>query len=337
MIMSHRAERHRSACFATRVAIRPFALQPRAPITQRSRLGTATSLSLLIVALFAPSLPAQAQARSEIAATGAAATVDPTRIAIADGIARGTDLIAYRLAPPGPVGDRRPAVVALHGCGGLFRTERDQAGQLGARHAAWAELLAADGYIVLMPDSFGSRGLAGQCTVQDRSITPRIRADDANRAAEWLARQPDVDPARIAILGWSNGGSTVLRAIDAGRAPSGVEWTAAIAFYPGCRPLLARDGWAPRLSVDILIGGADDWTPPAACEALAKAHAERIRLTVYPGAYHGFDAPTGSVRIRTGVTYSAAGDGRVHVGPDPTARALAIAEVRRRLASAFAR
>jgi poly(3-hydroxybutyrate) depolymerase len=52
-----------------------------------------------------------------------------------------------------------PAVVALHGCTGLF----DKQGDLIAREAAWGQLLTARGYVVLFPDSFGPRGVASDC------------------------------------------------------------------------------------------------------------------------------------------------------------------------------
>ena len=42
-----------------------------------------------------------------------------------------------------------PAIVALHGCGGPFP----------ARDQQWRDLLVAAGHQVLLPDSFGSRGL----------------------------------------------------------------------------------------------------------------------------------------------------------------------------------
>ena len=48
-----------------------------------------------------------------------------------------------------------PAVVALHNCTGL----NNSAGTFGARYRDWGERLAKNGYVVLMPDSHGSRGL----------------------------------------------------------------------------------------------------------------------------------------------------------------------------------
>src|SRR5262245_17353733 len=73
-----------------------------------------------------------------------------------------------------------PAVVALHGCGGV----NGRSGSLSARHADWADRLVAAGFIVLFPDSFGSRGATGQqCTTRDRVTRPsRERVGDANAA-----------------------------------------------------------------------------------------------------------------------------------------------------------
>src|SRR5262245_32057076 len=59
--------------------------------------------------------------------------------------------VLFRPAGPGPF----PAVVGLHGCGGLV----NRAGTLGARYRDWAERLVGAGFVVLYPDSFGSRGL----------------------------------------------------------------------------------------------------------------------------------------------------------------------------------
>lgn len=105
-----------------------------------------------------------------------------------------------------------PAVVALHGCGGLFRRD----GRLAARDADWAERLAELGYAVMFPDSFNPRGFREICTSTGdvRPIRPRHRVADAIAATSWLARQPFIDGNRIALIGWSNGGTTVLMAAD---------------------------------------------------------------------------------------------------------------------------
>jgi dienelactone hydrolase len=226
-------------------------------------------------------------------------------------------------------GKPAPAVVALHGCGGLFNKN----GDMSSRHEDWAERFVAAGYVVLFPDSFGPRGIESICNTRERRIVPRERGADAAAAADWLAAQPFVDKERIAVLGWSNGGSSVLWAVGGVHKPENGEWRTAIAFYPGCRVPAESARWVPRFKPYVLIGSADNWTPPAPCRKLAERDA--VRLIEYPGAVHGFDAPNSPRRTRTGTAYSATGDGNVEVGTDPKARTAAIKEVMTILAEAF--
>ncbi len=109
---------------------------------------------------------------------------------------------------------------------------------------------------------------------------------DAFAAAEWLARRSDVDAGRMGLLGWSNGGTSVLSAARDIRKPRGVEFKTAIAFYPGCR-VMAEQGFRPRIPVTILHGLADDWTPAAPCQSL-----NGVTFVGYPEAHHDFDHPT---------------------------------------------
>jgi dienelactone hydrolase len=229
----------------------------------------------------------------------------------------------FRPEGPGPF----PAVVALHGCGGLFARD----GKLRARETDWAGRLVEDGYLVLFPDSFTARGLKEICTSRSRSIFPRDRADDAAAAAQWLARQPFVDARRLALMGWSHGAMTVLWTVRPGFMREGADFQLAIAFYPGCRQIARDASWRPRLPLTLLVGGADDWTDPGPCRALAR----RTGFTIieYPGAYHGFDAPNSPVRLRKGL--GAVKGGEAHVGTDPAARAGAIREAMSLLAAAL--
>jgi dienelactone hydrolase len=241
-----------------------------------------------------------------------AAALEPVSFQSADGAA----INALYEAPGGR--GRHPAVVLLHGCGGRDRAN----GTLQPRHAEWAELLLARGYAVLLPESFASRGQGSQCGVRDRAILPRReRRADAIGARAFLAARPEIDPARIALLGWSHGGSTTLWTAD---VPG---FAAFVAFYPGCTALGREPRWAPTAPLLLLIGQADDWTPPHPCRALAAGAGPRLAYVEYPGAFHGFDAPDQPVRLRTGLAFSVRGDGTAHVGTDPAARADALRRV----------
>lgn len=236
------------------------------------------------------------------------------------------DGVLYRPAGPGPF----PAVVALHGCGGLWREN----GKLSLRHSDWGERLAEAGYIVLMPDSYGSRGLGSQCGVKELTVRPgRERVADAMAARRWLQTRGDVQKDAVALLGWSGGGSTILTAVRSDRRPADMlpDFTRAIAFYPGCRTQSESDSFRARLPVLMLMGDADDWTPPAPCDFLARAarsRGENVELVLYPGALHDFDHPRLEVKERTDLAYSANGNGKAMVGTNPAARDDAIQRVK---------
>ncbi len=223
----------------------------------------------------------------------------------------GVQLQAKLFLPAGAA--TAPAIVALHGCGGPLRRRDD----------GWAKLLAAQGHAVLLPDSFASRGLQPDCKDSTHGAAAYgVRRQDALAAAAWLRAQPYAPPGGIILLGWSDGGTTVLASIAAAPdLPPGLLRGAA-AFYPACTRTARKAGWQPTVPLLILIGAKDDWTPTVPCQALAKAH-PRIKLTLYPGAFHDFDVPRDPLHRITGLPYTKNGDGTAHAGENPAARAAA--------------
>ena len=221
---------------------------------------------------------------------------------------------AYTTPPYAP---KAPAVVALHGCGGPW----------ARRDKQWQGILSGAGHPSVFPDSFGSRGLGSQCKVTERIVHPgRERRADAVAAVTWLAAQPETPPGGVVVMGWSNGGSTVLAAAGEGVMPAGAV-RGFVAFYPGCRLYAERKNWAPSAPMLILMGESDDWTPAAPCHALAARFPDRITLVTYPGAYHDFDVLGLPVRVRSGLSYTAGKEGVAHSGTDPAGREDAIARV----------
>ena len=238
----------------------------------------------------------------------------------------GVVLRAHWLPAEGP--ERRPAVLALHGCGGLYA----KGGGLAERYRETADRLHAAGYAVLMPDSFGSRGLREICQTRyrERSVDVAQRAQDARAALAWLASQPQVDAQRIGVMGWSNGATTTLTLLEQRRAhPEAGESpiAGAAVFYPGCGPLAKRQAVLENAPVLMLLGALDDWTPPQPCADFARSLQMRsgsdVTVQVYEGSYHGFDG-TVPVRLRTDVPNGTSAQG-VHQGGNPEARAKSLA------------
>ena len=226
----------------------------------------------------------------------------------------GVELRAELLLPEGvPVA---PAVVALHGCGGPY-PQRD---------AQWGEWLRRHGHIVLFPDSFGSRGLGSQCREARRAVTASgLRRRDALAAAQWLFDRPGTPPGGVVLLGWSDGGSTVLAAgRDTAKRRGLIRGL--VAFYPGCGAAARLGGWQPVAPMLLLHGEADDWTPIRPCRHLAEEVGAALTFVAYPGAWHNFDVDI-PVRQMRNIPSSQRGDGIVHTGGDPAARADAMARV----------
>src|SRR5262245_4395075 len=90
----------------------------------------------------------------------------------------------YKPEGAGPV----PAVIAMHDCSGLTNA----AGRVNAKYREWAQLLVRDGFVVLFPESYRSRGLSNQCNVRNRTVRPEHElVDDANASRRWLSQRPE--------------------------------------------------------------------------------------------------------------------------------------------------
>jgi dienelactone hydrolase len=229
-----------------------------------------------------------------------------------------------------------PAVVLLHGCGGTYNGK----GALSQRALDYAHLLNDHGMHALVLDSLTPRGEKELCTqrIGTRRVTQANRRLDALAAVEWIAHRPDVDARRIGLMGWSNGGSTVLAALSLRHADVAAASTRpafAVAFYPGCESDLKR-GFETRTHLLMLVGEADDWTPAAPCHELAhQARGISPEIEGYAGAFHGFDSAT-SVRLRRDVPNGANPGQGVHVGGNAAAWAASRERLLRFLAQPFA-
>lgn len=241
-------------------------------------LGTLSPLRAEPVASLADGRTGRVEFRSET-------PNGPTELVRRTYPAAGT-VIVGTLALPQNIDGRMPAMVLAHGSGGTLRGRED----------AWAARLNALGIATFVVDSFAPRGL--QSTSRDQSrLSTMANLADALAALRLLATHPRIDPARIGVMGFSRGGQvalySALEPLRQGMIDGELRFAAHVALYPSCSiPYRARRlSGAPIL---MLLGGADDYTPAAACRAYADWFAARgvpVQLVAYEGAYHDFDIP----------------------------------------------
>ena len=205
-----------------------------------------------------------------IAAVAGCATTGsdfPIRTTAPNGLPDRIPATVDRPAGPGPF----PAIVVLHDCSGVGP-------QSSGAPARWSRELVAHGYVVVIPDSFTTRGHPdGVCTDASPTraeVSPSRRVYDVYAALAYARTLPFVDGRRVGLMGGSHGGTTTLQAMLAPASAGEPLATArqggflgAVALYPSCRVTLGDwhgDGsgaYRPVAPVLILVGDKDDWTP----------------------------------------------------------------------------
>lgn len=264
----------------------------------------------LIAACLALAAPAIAQDEADTPAPDETQAADATHVTVEPVTFRSTDgsstIRGYLFRSAGLDG-RLPAIVMLHGRAGAYSTRANgtyDATTLSARHRAWGILWARQGYAALMVDDFGplgfpqgfGRGTYDQRPAELNEVTRRPL--HAYGALRYLRSRPDIDPRRIGLMGWSNGGSTTLAAMadDKVGDMSVHGFRAAVSLYPGCglHRAYEREGYRPYAPVRLFIGTADEEVSPESCRALVQRSRRRggdIEAVFYDGAEHSFDTP----------------------------------------------
>jgi dienelactone hydrolase len=143
-------------------------------------------------------------------------------------------------------------------------------------------------------DSFKPRGVtttvANQAAVRDADMLA-----DAVAVLKALAQRPDIDPARIGLIGFSKGGTVAIKAAlrhymrDAGDA----KFALLLGLYPWCgeMPMDFSSAGAPLV---MLLGANDKYVGTQSCREHAnkfQAAGGNLTLHVYDGAGHDWDFP----------------------------------------------
>jgi len=200
--------------------------------------------------------------------------------------------IAGELRLPASAAPKMPAVVMLHGDAGAI-----------ANQVIWIEDLNAIGIAVFTLDSFSGRDAVSpddRVTSMPDSVGGGARVVDAERALALLAKHPRIDPARIAVMGFSSGGRAARVAAQTRFASAygtpGLRFAAYIAFYPPCNIKLVGDTAVEPGPLRIFHGADDRVTSADAC----RRYVERLRAAGADATLTTYRAPiTASTTSRT--------------------------------------
>ena len=224
---------------------------------------------------------------------------------------------------PGGTADPVPAVILLHGCGGLRQVQ-----------PAYATDLLDAGYGVITVDSNSARGI-GRFAAMSQVCTAlrlwgRERAADIEAALAIARDDPRIDADRLALIGWSHGGWTVLDALDyagEGRMPPALHGAerppldgirSAILLYPYCGFPVRADGrdFPEAIRLHAILAENDVVAPPGDCQQLfqrAQSRGHPVDHTLWPDLTHAFDEPDGPPDPRMEYDAEAAARARAHV------------------------
>ena len=187
--------------------------------------------------------------------------------------------------PQGTTG-RVPAVIILHGAGGLV-----------ASNELWSRILNAMGVATFAIDSHSGRNL-DNISANQGSLGFFAYTLDAYRAQELLAAHSRIDPGRIALMGTSRGGRGALYASlrrFRDTWASGRDFAAYIPLYAACEsPSVIGEEDVSSRPIRQFHGASDDVVSIAPCRRFyerLRANGRDAQLTEFPNVWHLFDNP----------------------------------------------
>jgi dienelactone hydrolase len=214
----------------------------------------------------------------------------------------GVNLRGYLAFDEKAVG-RRPGVLVFHeGLG------------LGDFAMTRARMLAELGYVAFAADMFGERrqarnlqevaNLVGDLRSQPEMLRARGRA-----ALAVLAALPQVEPSKMAAIGFCFGGSVVLEL-----ARDGADLKAVVSFHGALATQMPAIAGQVKASVLVLTGADDPLAPPDQVRAfedeMRHAEVRDWQVVSYGNTLHGFSNPAADGSMMRTAMYNAQADRR---------------------------
>jgi len=216
---------------------------------------------------------------------------------------QGETVLEGYLAYDDAVKGKRPGVLVIHEWKGLGPYEKARADQLAALgYVAFAADIYGKGVRPATPELASAE--AGKYRGADRSL---MRARAA-AGLEKLASFNEVDPDRLAVIGYCFGGTAALEL-----ARSGAKLKGAVSFHGGLDTPIPADALKIRGKVLVLHGADDPHVPPAQVASfqqemrMAKVDWQMI---YYGGAVHSFSNINSGNDPSKGAAYNEKADRR---------------------------
>ena len=238
--------------------------------------------------------PSQSEIEAEVEKTPAEKTVSDNETtfsekhAIKFESAGKVEIFGKYLAPPKP---GSPAVLLLH----QWQSSRKA-------YDAFGEQMQGKGFAVLAIDG---RGFGESVKTTDGETIPVSRDDEAvaamktdvAKAVEWLAKQPDIDPKRIGIVGASYGSSIGLMHAAENKDIKAMALLSPGLNYFGNMPTEpAIKSYGDRAL--LMVAAEDDKAATNTVKKLKEAGAnDKYEVKIYPRGGHG----TAMFVLKTGV------------------------------------
>ncbi|XQW84874.1 dienelactone hydrolase family protein [Thalassotalea piscium] len=209
-----------------------------------------------------------------------------------------TTVHAQLFLPPGASAENPvPAMVILHGSGGI----------LPSRETAYGQWMASHGIAGLVVNSYGARGVTEQTPYGLRVavVSDADEVADAYSALKFLNQHPAIKPSKIGVMGFSYGGMATLAALDKRIQQNLAKEVPAFAlhldYYGPCHFDLqtTETTGAPLFS---LRGAEDQSNNLEACariENSLRAAGSAVGSTIFPSAGHGWEMETPRQFIKT--------------------------------------
>jgi len=195
---------------------------------------------------------------------------------------------------------KRPGVLVVHEWWGHNEHARNSARKLAqAGYVGFALDMFGKGKVTTHPAD--AQGFMAEAAKDPAALTARFDA-----ALALLKQDPNVDPSRIAAIGYCFGGGVALA-----MARAGEDLDAVVTFHGALATTNPAKKGQVKPRILVLTGGADPMTPSSVVDQFKKEMKNagvKYEVVVYPGAKHSFTNPAADQAGLEALAYNADAD-----------------------------